>query len=248
MSQTPKFLVKQERQVRRYSFRNMGGSILDAFNLEYGILFTLKELLLRPGASIRSYLQEGRLKYTSPFRLLILSTAILLLLFQSSEVASDFQEGFNYGANQNAEAGVEASKVDGAKSAAKVYELFSEYFNLLLWFYIPVISLFSWLFNLKRDLNFAEHIVFNSFYTSLINVFSLIMLLEFALGNELTGILYILLAFVYYMWFYKDLFEKSWLRSFWESIAVSVISALIYIFLIAILMALAIQKGLIPLD
>jgi len=248
MSQTPKFLVKQERQVRRYSFRNMGSSILDAFNLEYGILFTLKELLIRPGASIRSYLQEGRLKYTSPFRLLILSTAILLLLFQSSEVASDFEKGFNYGVNQNAQAGAENTITDSDKSAAMVYKLFSEYFNLFLWFYIPVISFFSWLFNLKRDLNFAEHIVFNSFYTSLINVFSVIMLLEFVIGNDITGLLYIIIALIYYIWFYKDLLGKSWIRAFGEGILISLISAVIYTFSLGILLAIALSKGLIPIS
>ncbi|WP_421753570.1 DUF3667 domain-containing protein [Croceimicrobium sp.] len=245
MSQTPKFLVKQERQVRRYSLRNMGSSILDAFNLEYGILYTLKEFLIRPGQSTRNYLGEGRLNYSSPFRLLILSTALLLVLIQSSSVGSDFEAGFNYGASQNAEAQTENQQAQLQGEA--VLALFSEYFNLLLWLYIPVISFFSWLFNRKRNLNFAEHIVFNSYYTSLINVFSLIMVLDLFLGNGIASFLYFVIALVYYSWFYKDLLSKSWLRSILEALAISAISGIIYALSLGFLLAIALSKGLIDL-
>ncbi len=244
MSQNPKFLVKNEREVRRYDLRNLGSSLLDAFNFEFGVLFTLKSLLSRPGKSTLDYLSKGRLRYFSPFRLLLISTAILLIIVKSSDISSDFEEGLRLGMNET-EAQLATDKEAKAQDLSlKIYTLFKDNFNILIWLYIPFVSFFSYLFNVKRRLNYAEHIVFNTYYTSVVNIFSLILLLGYQLYIEVfLSLLYMLLSIVYYAWFYKDLLGKSWGRSILDTILINLISIFFYSIGTGFLIGFAIAKN-----
>jgi len=244
MSPNPKFLVKNEREVRRYDLRNLGSSLLDAFNFEFGVLFTLKSLLSRPGKSTLDYLEKGRLRYFSPFRLLIISTAILLIIVKSSDISGDFEEGLRLGMN-GSEAQLEADKQAQVKDLSlKIYSLFKDNFNILIWLYIPLVSFFSYLFNTKRRLNYAEHIVFNTYYTSVVNIFSLILLLGYQLSIESAlSLLYMFLSTVYYAWFYKDLLGKSWGRSILDTILINLISIIFYSIGTGFLIGIAIAEN-----
>jgi len=244
-----RFKVTQERKVRRFSLTNIGSSLLDAFNLEYGLLFTLKEFILRPGKSTRSYLGEGRLRFFSPFRLLFITTALLLILMQFYVDSKDFEEGFKLGAsgsaeNWDAEADAEASRI-----SRRIFELFQEYYNILIWLYIPVVSFFSWLFNFRKGgFNYAEHVVFNTCYTSIVNVFSVIMALGYYLDiSTVSSIIYLVLSIIYFAWYYRDLFNKSWIRALLEGLIITILSASIYAFSLGISLGLLIAKGVINL-
>ncbi len=249
MLQNPKFTVSQEREVRRFDLRNVGSSILEMFNLQYGILFTLWALVSNPGKITKHYLLEGRLKYFSPFRLLVLSTALLLILFSTSDFGKEFEEGFMLGSNAVEPSLEEQKRIQGQKAAAKVLEIFQDYFNILIWMYIPFISFFSWLLNRKRGLNYAENIVFNTYYTSMVNLFTLPILLGYVFEiEEIATYVSFILIVAYYAWYYKDIFEKSWLRASLEALMITVISTLLYGILIGLSLGMAIGSGLIPID
>jgi hypothetical protein len=245
MERENRFIVKQERSVRRYNIKNLAHSLLDAFNLEHGIFFTIKEFVMRPGRSTRLYLGLGRLKFTSPFRLLILSTAVLLILLRSSSFSSGFEEGFKMGADGTATV-VESDKP--RVPIERVYELFSEYFNLFIWFYIPFVSLFTFLFNRKAKLNYAEHIVFNAFYTSILNFATLLLFFGYFLDSIYLSIIYSLFGMGYFVWFYKDLFYKSWFKSIWQSITITITAGILYTFFVGILIGALLASGWIPLE
>jgi hypothetical protein len=243
----PKIKVQKEREVRRYSLLNVGSSIMDAINLEHGLLYTIKEFLLRPGQSTRAYLGEGRLNYFSPFRMLLLSTALLLILIQSVELDQEFEKSFLQGANATAEAmnDTDSEKAMKAKELSlNIMSLIQEYFNVFIWLYIPVISLFTWLFNRKSGLNYAENIVFNTCYTSIVNLFAFIFLLGYLVDLGGFGtLIYTLLSLVYFVWYYQDLFGKSLIRSVFEGIIMSMVSAFIYSFALGIIFGMALAKG-----
>ncbi|MCR9154080.1 MAG: DUF3667 domain-containing protein [Bacteroidetes bacterium] len=247
--QNPKYLVKNERMVRRYDLRNLGSSLMDAFNLEYGILATLWSLITRPGKSTKHYLSDGRLKYFSPFRLLILSTALLLILIQSSDMASNFEEGFMMSVEENNQGEAEAKKFEAQKVAHRIALIFQEYFNILLWLYIPIISLFTFLFNRKKNLNYAEHVVFNTYYTSVINLFSVILVPGYFFGYEsIMMYIYLILSIGYFIWYYRELFEKSWGRALLDTILASLISFTIYSLGTGFLIGAALASGIIPMN
>lgn len=239
------FKVSKEREVRRFSLLNVGSSILELLNLEYGLLYTVKEFLIRPAESMRSYLGMGRLQYFSPFRLLLLSTAVLLIAFQWMDIGEEFQKGFQVGASGSMEQIEDPSKAQAAlELSQKVFGLIQEYFNILIWLYIPVLSFFTWLVNRKAGLNFAEHIVFNTWYTAIVNLFVLFIFLGSMLGaGTFMTWMYTLLSLFYFTWFYHDLFKKSWLRAFFEGFAMSLLSAIIYSFGLGIIFGFILVKG-----
>lgn len=249
MAKNPPFLVSKERQVRRYSLRNLGSSLLDAFNFEYGLLHTAKALLLNPGKSTIDYLGEGRLKYFSPFRLLVLSTAVLLLLINSTELGRSFEEGFKSGVDisVNEETSPEAEQKVKA-IPMRIYELFQEYFNLLIWLYIPVVSFFTYLLNRKKGLNYAEHVVFNTYYTSIINLLSVVLYLgELINFGELMMYIYLLISLGYYVWYYRSLFPKKWLRASVECLGLNLVSIAIYSLGLGFLLGFGLAAGWIPM-
>lgn len=245
MKDNQPFKVHQEREVRRFSLLNVGSSIMELLNLEFGLLYTIKEFLLRPADSMRSYLAEGRLNYFSPFRLLFLSTAILLIAFQSLDMSEQFEQGFQIGANGSIRQMEDNTKAEAALALSKrIFSLIQEYFNILIWLYIPVLSFFTWIGNRKAGLNFAEHIVFNTWYTAIVNFFVLLLFIGNWLGaGTFVTWLYTILSLFYFTWFYHDLFKKSWLRAFFEGLGMSLISAFIYTFGLGILFGMALAKG-----
>lgn len=243
------FIVREERRVKRFNLRNAIGSILESFNLERGILFTLVSLIKSPGASTRHYLEAGRLRYISPFRLLLFSTTALVIIFNSTDFNNQFVLGFQ-----------EAQKVDGEMTIAEMqfsdgYEaasgmaadqmseaekakakeisdlsskLFTEYFNIIIWAYIPILAFFTWLFNRKKDLNYAEHLIFNSFYTSIVNVLTLMFFVAYFVDMQILYLIYMTLSLGYFIYYYRDLLAKTWVRAISEGMLIYLLSLIVY--------------------
>lgn len=246
------FEVTERRKVKRYNLRNALSSTLDAFNLERGLLHTLLSLIKSPGISTRHYLADGRLRYSSPFKLLLISTTLVLLIFQSSNLnpwpslkgpenaenvtdltEAQFEKGFAVGKSLNPDSKAEAQLV--SEKFERISKIYNDYFNLVIWLYIPIVSFFSWFFKRKRDLNYAEHIIFNTYYTSVINVFSLILFLSPFVNTMLLFSLYMILSLGYFIYYYHSLFDLTWLRSIGEGIGISLLSVLIYGIFIALI-------------
>ena len=98
-------------ELKRITFKGLMGFILSVLNFERGILFTIKELILRPKVVIEEYLKKDRKKLINPIRFLVFSTAIATFLnitlihsnedFNSMKV--NFNEGLNEGMNEELE-------------------------------------------------------------------------------------------------------------------------------------------------
>lgn len=73
-------------------------SAVDAFNMDRGGVYTIKQLCKNPGETIRDYLGANRYHYTPPFRILIITTAIALFLIGLAEftqhASADFSKGY----------------------------------------------------------------------------------------------------------------------------------------------------------
>ena len=121
--------ITEVRSVRRLKVTHVFESVLMAFNLERGGIFTLKRLFTNPGQLVQDYVAKGRFRYFGPFRMLIITTAIAFFLLQYSESFAEFKKGF-YAGVQNEDL---FAFIEGA----------SQYLNILLWLFVPVAALFS---------------------------------------------------------------------------------------------------------
>lgn len=82
----------------RVSVQHMMSATLSILNFDRGILYTLREMLLRPGRAMRRYLEADRSKFVHPLRFLFLSAAISAFIstqfvFQSGEFKESFISG-----------------------------------------------------------------------------------------------------------------------------------------------------------
>lgn len=72
--------LDQGYSLDRITFKGLMGFILSILNFEKGILFTVKELLVRPRVVIEEYLKKDRTKLVNPIRFLVFSTALSTFL------------------------------------------------------------------------------------------------------------------------------------------------------------------------
>lgn len=205
--------------VKRLSIKNTITYLFEAFSLEYGVLFTLKQLFINPGKLAIDYLTAGRYKYTPPFRLLILSTALTLFSIEHSSSADQLQLGF-------------FSSVDDKEIAEKVLQILSDYRNIWFWLYIPLITLFTWPIFRKKGFNYAENLVLHTYTYCISNFLGMLMVLDHWLpSNLLWGLNFIGLCF-YYTYAYKRFFQRKWGSAVFEMVGLYLLTSIIYMLIV----------------
>ncbi len=210
--------VTETRTIKRLQVKNLFSEVLQAFNLERGGIYTVKQLFLNPGGLIKGYIGKDRLKYTSPFKLLIITTTVTFILLQYSTSFLQFREGFYLGMKN--------------KEMLTLIENSSRYFNILLWLYLPIGALITWLFNRKSTYNFAENLAFQTYVFSLSNLIMMVVVLDVILSSTfIMLIIYIAFTF-YYLYSYKVFFNKGWMRTTIEMTIIYFLSSIVYFFML----------------
>jgi Protein of unknown function (DUF3667) len=75
----------QKQQLKRINSAYLIHEIQHLLHIESGFLYTVKQLLIRPGKLIRGFISEDRTKATKPVIFLIFATTLLTLTFQLSK-------------------------------------------------------------------------------------------------------------------------------------------------------------------
>ena len=194
--------ITEQRTVKRITVKQSIADFLDAFNVERGLIYTVKLLFKKPGSLVRFYLTEGRYKIVNAFRLLIISTALSLILLSFTD---SFQLFYDV-------------KGDAPEETAEMQQfmdrLFTDWYNLILWLSIPAYALSSFLMLKKYErFNYAEHLVIQSFMISVSNILVMIFLpFGYLIGFEIAFAISFIVGVVYYFYLFWDLFKQ---RKFW---------------------------------
>ncbi len=194
----------QNTKVERINFPNFLSEVSESiFQINKGFFYTLKELFVRPGNSIKEFLNGKRKNHFKPIAyVLTLSTFYFLItqvIHQNTwidDLVSGWMEGTSIGA---AEAEVPAVLIWFSKNYA--------YSALLL---LPVFSLASYLSFLKFGKNYLEHMVVNSYVTGQLAIFYAL----FAIGrtvfeSEILEMIPVLVAIGYTCWVFWQLFSEG---------------------------------------
>ena len=227
--------ITETRQVKRITTMQVIRSAFDAFNVDRGGVFTIKRLFTNPGKAIKNCLGANRYHYTPPFRLLIVTTAIALLVISQAEVTQTFGKDIVTGIENGSQ---EKDPTESELMMAKFNELtntLKPYSNLILWTFIPLFALFVWLINLKGPFNYAEHVVFQSYMFCLSNILSLILITDHFLPIPLVMAFLYIGMFAYYVYGYKVFTGKKWFRSFLEIILSLIIVSAVWSTILGIL-------------
>ena len=221
--------VEETRQINRITFRQTMTDALNAFNIERGLIYTMKLLFVNPRKIIDEYLYEGRYTIVNAFRLLVLTSAVSLFViwvFGLDTMMLDFQEGYNM-------AGTDADAEEAAKEAAKVAgimtQLFLDWYNLFLWISIPVYGFFTYLFFMKSDYNYAEHLVIQSFYICALNLITIAIFPLYFLTDQVAMInLMLLISVAYFFYFTIKVFKVKGTLPVIKTVLLYLINNIVY--------------------
>lgn len=138
-----------------YIVSNLSSNV---FQIDKGFFFTIKELFMRPGHTIREYIHGKRKKHFGPFAyVLLLSTFYFFLtkFLGSVTVLGDFMIGFSNKGGITEDGG----------NPYKILDWFIENYAYTVLLLIPVYSLASYLAFRKSRYNYFEHVILNSYIT-----------------------------------------------------------------------------------
>lgn len=162
------------------------------FHLDKGFLFTIKQLFVRPGHSIREYIQGKRVKHFNYLTSILILIAIGHFLGSFSKVS--FADLYEKG------------QMTGYAKVVK------EYAKVIILIGIPLFTLTSYLVFKRAKQNYTEHLVVNTYLMSGILVIGLLFPLITLFYSNIKVLQVInlgipFLELVYYYWFFYQYFS-----------------------------------------
>lgn len=202
------------------------GLLQDVFGVEQGLVYTFKELLIRPGQMILNYIHGATARYYSPLKYLLLSAGayVISLPMLANEGSVPFADG-------DLPEWISSIGVSG------------EFVKFLLWFMtkksdlyflgiIPFLSLATYIMYRSRKFNITEIVIFYTyfcaqfaFFVILMNLISLIPALR---GSTVSSGIITIIYFSLLIMMQKGFFRSSWGFTFLGCISVYVLGTLSY--------------------
>lgn len=220
--------VALKRSYQRISARSVLHETLETFNLNRGMLFTIRQLLLVPEKVIWGYLNAERYRYSNPVRFIVLLTSIFIFLLfqiQSPDLLMDVDQA-------------------STKAEREVVNIYQSYFVpymqvwtlLSLFFYAK----FSKTFFKKLEFNYMEHLTLTAYLQGLITFLQFLSLpCYFFYQSAQMEWFNIILMLAVYLRAYHRCFSDYYKNAGWRSIAVVALGYLSYMFLILIIFSMA---------
>lgn len=193
---------------------------------------TIKELSLRPGSSIRNYIEGNRASlYASDKFLLLVGTITTILTFRYHFFASEFTSS---DAAANHAALTFFGLLDKKEFLNQFFLYAEQYATLLNIIAIPVFAIFSYLIFRKQGNTFGENLILNTYITAqqLFCLLLLVPLLEIFPDSK-----YVLISgysagiALYNVWVYVQFFKAATLNGIIKSFLVVGISYVVQFFL-----------------
>lgn len=208
----------QKASTHRYSLQHffVHDLVHGVFHFDKGFFYTLKELFIRPGHSIREYIEGKRINHFNYF-----SFALIIL------VLSHYLKGFS--SIETNELYNNVDRISGYQKVAK------DYYKILAFTGIPLLSLVSYFIFKRSKQNYTEHLIMNVYRVSvgsiILTIFYIITI--FYNNMEVLDILFDTIGFIdiaYSAWFfyqYFSVFSYKKRRLIIRSIVTSIVVVLI---------------------
>ncbi len=188
----------------RISGQYLWESFLKAFDLEKGLIFTIRELTVRPAQAIGDYLNGSR-RLFNPIKYAILAMAVYeIKAFVSQKLNPPHEDDFTF-----------------------THTLIGFVIGLILF------SLVFYLLNHKKGYNFFEYLVAATFVGAqlflsyvLVQIFALM-----GLDHRLVLVLWLVLVLIYVYWIVRSLFKLSVFMTI-LSMGLPILASMTYSFLI----------------
>ncbi len=194
----------EHSKISRISWSSIAAYLLEQFNLERGLGYTVKQMLLRPQRAITEYLFEDRHRMVKPLSFMLLVVAIAAFM-------STYLLDFNSSIAEVVKADPTLKKlpIEVQKLFISFFELSQQYFNLFLMSNLPTITLTTYLIFREKGLNFPEHLVINVYIFS-IQTLLILPLIPFLLSSPFFSIPLLIFNLGYFYYALTKIFGLKW--------------------------------------
>lgn len=207
----------QKADTHRLTVKHFAHDFFHAFtHTDKGILFLMKELMIRPGHAIREYNEGKRKKYFNPITFLLIVSALQIFTMKKTHMFEHYAASL-----ESVTARLAATKEEGDQISQSVKQKTEkplaftlENSKLLTFLFIPVLGFFTWLLFRKSGVNYAENLVLNVMISAELSVlFLFLCVLPFLILPSFVILwmtLYFVINWIYSFIVYKQFFRQGW--------------------------------------
>ena len=218
----------QRKSVSAISFRTLKDEFQNnIFQINRGFLFTIKELFVRPGHAIRDFIDGKRKPFYKPLSFLLVTTTIYIFVSYLLNVDSFLAEILN-----NVKEGFDNANQEKAKfklTDGGIFDWLKTNQTYLVFLFVPIYSLASYIAFFKTKYNFYEHIVLQLYITG--QQFTMIMLFTctFFFNQEILTIAILVSSIGYSLLTYWQFFKgKRFVNIFLRYILIQILFYILY--------------------
>lgn len=174
------------------------------FQINRGIFFTIKELSIRPGYSIKEFLKGKRKQHFKPIAFVLLTSTLYVLITFLIDEKTFLESTFSGMARALNENNLEKSTTAGILSWLSNNLGYS---SLVL---LPFFSFASYISFINQKYNFFEHLILNCYITgqqTLIYLTFAIIFFVFKINGYYTQVIPFLIATLFVFWTFNQFFE-----------------------------------------
>lgn len=224
---------------QQITFKGILRSIPDIlFDLDHGLLYTIPALIKKPGETIRRFFEGDRGRHYKPLKFLLFTVAVSAYLFIRFKI-----DGNNTGLYES----LWPDKAEG-----KLIDSYSlQVDQLMLLTELPLLSLISWLFFIKKKYTYGEHLLAMAFFAGEVTLYRIILFPLFVMLNNTSGVdilnniytFWILGYFTYaiYDWMYPKKTAGGFFLSLLTVIVLFIVMAVANIILVPLFVYLKIR-------
>ncbi len=205
-----------------YLFNELSTTV---FQLNHGFLYTIKQLFIAPGKTIKQFIEGERKSYFKPIAyVLLLSTVYALIanLIDEKTIIGDAFTGWNNGYKDSTNSSKDISHLNWFVNNYA-------YTTLIL---LPFFSLASYLAFLESKFNYFEHFVLNSYLTGQqAIIYSVFIIFKSVFGeNFFTDAFPVALSLGFVFWTFIQFFKKD---KIYQTILFTILTYFIFITIFA---------------
>lgn len=182
------------------------------FHVDKGILYTIKELALRPGNTLTEYLSGKRVSHFKPFAFVTILATIYGLLSHYLHIYPEIQ--------------ILNDTSQSQKTTDIAFDWLYKHYAFTTYLLIPFYALFSYIL-FKSKYNYFEHLVINAYLIG----FQIILLIICLPFNYISTSLYFFLptivSFLYFAWTFHQIFNNQLFTSIFKTVLITILSSIL---------------------
>ena len=189
----------QKTSVSRFTMKHLFHDFVHGFfHVDHGLFYTAKKLAQNPGKMLRDYLRGHRIKYFNPFTFILLVGGLSAFLLPKVHWHSYF---------------IDIGIIVKKSVDQDLWNSSLKHFSIRLLLGIPLYALVTKIFYYRKNYNFSEHLIANTFIRAELS-FGMLVIAPFELfWNSVDSFVIIKTALMigmmlYVAWAYAGLFDE----------------------------------------